>query len=547
MIVFNKKILVLFLITIEICSIFLMCKSINNKESILDDVTLKNNNNIKLNNQVAVMLEQNDGTYKESNTTWPTNMVFNAEKSGCINQDGMKIENSITYENGTAIIETDASSYCYLYFDLDKVAPTISAMSLNNGATYTISATVTATFSWSDSDVAYYCLTNTNSSSSCSWNATTGTSVSLSHSLTTGDGTKTVYAYLKDKVGNVSGVASDSIIYDGTLPTVTTTVNNNSTATPTITITSNEAGTYCINTSASSATNCTFTGSISANSSITTSAFTTNGTYYAHVTDVAGNIGNSSATSVVISALAGDFIVSKKPTGLSTTAYDGMYRFSGTTADNYVSIGGVLYRIIGITSAANSTLGLEAGQLKVIKASFVGTYNWHSDNTANKTWLNTAIYTYLQSSSVLGNTSIIPSGWSDKIDSVKWYIGDVNTTTLTNASTILGYEDNSVTSSYSKIGLIHLSDYAHAHVAGGGINCRENDCGSWVVQNGYEWTMSRYGKQSSNYTVWTIRNGSLGRYDQEDQHSFRPVFYLLPSVKVSTNGTGTSTNPFVLQ
>jgi len=82
----------------------------------LDNVNLKE----KINEMkgLAIMLEQDDGTYKESSTnTFPTDMKFNSVLSGCIDNLGNKIENSLTYENGIANVETSNTSYCYLYFD----------------------------------------------------------------------------------------------------------------------------------------------------------------------------------------------------------------------------------------------------------------------------------------------------------------------------------------------------------------------------------------------------------------------------------------------
>jgi len=93
-----------------------MYKSSNNKQVTLDNVNLKEE--IKNMKGIAIMLEQDDGTYKESSTnTFPTDMKFNSELSGCIDNLGNKIENSLTYENGIANVETSNTSYCYLYFD----------------------------------------------------------------------------------------------------------------------------------------------------------------------------------------------------------------------------------------------------------------------------------------------------------------------------------------------------------------------------------------------------------------------------------------------
>ena len=64
------------------------------------------------------MIEQDNGEYKESsNNTWPNDMYFNEELSGCIDNLGNKIENALTYENGIANVETSDTSYCVLYFN----------------------------------------------------------------------------------------------------------------------------------------------------------------------------------------------------------------------------------------------------------------------------------------------------------------------------------------------------------------------------------------------------------------------------------------------
>ena len=94
----------------------MIVKPNNKKEVILDDVKLKEE--IIKNDSIAIMLEQSDGTYKESNESmFPSNMIFNSEKSGCIDKEGKSIDNSLTYSNGLITIETNKTTYCYVYFD----------------------------------------------------------------------------------------------------------------------------------------------------------------------------------------------------------------------------------------------------------------------------------------------------------------------------------------------------------------------------------------------------------------------------------------------
>ena len=96
--VFNKKcvIIILVLILIESCTLFLMCKSFDNKKDVLDEVNLNTRENIEM---FAIMVEQADGSYKEE-LTWPPEggYVYNSEKSGCIDINGNKLDDVLTYD-----------------------------------------------------------------------------------------------------------------------------------------------------------------------------------------------------------------------------------------------------------------------------------------------------------------------------------------------------------------------------------------------------------------------------------------------------------------
>ena len=345
---------------------------------------------------------------------------------------------------------------------------------------------------------------------------------------------------------------------DKDAPIVSATVNNNNSTNATITISSNESGTYCVNTSstATDMSNCTFSGNITKDVSITTSIFTTKGDYYVHVKDNAENIGISNKVSISIGTPIGEYLLQNPSTGLNTSAvYGGMYRYIGTNANNYVKLGDVLYRIIGITTKTdnNTQLGIEANQLKLIKPSTIGNYKWHS-TSVNILWNNSDMYKYLQGANVLGNSSIIPSGWSSKLVSIKWNIGDVQT--YTNGDTVFDLENNSITSNTSKVGLMYLSDYYYAYedfMIGepGKQNCYEGSCNSWLSDSSNNtFTMTRYGQfgNSSYFVVWGLStiNYSYLPYVY-DEIAVRPVFYLNKDVFIANPGaSGTSTDPFIL-
>ena len=121
----NKKVLprkmVVFLVSIlvivEICTLFLMYKSSNNKMAKLSEVNLSEEGNDDL---FAIMLEQSDGSYTASKTnTWPSDYFYNSAKSGCVDNEGNKLEGGLSYDNATKIatVDTSNTAYCYLYFN----------------------------------------------------------------------------------------------------------------------------------------------------------------------------------------------------------------------------------------------------------------------------------------------------------------------------------------------------------------------------------------------------------------------------------------------
>ena len=118
-----KFLIFITLILVEATSIFLMYKSSNNKDTILDNVKLKNDV-IKENSGIAIMLQNSDGSgYTEStSSSFPTSgYKFKSSKSGCIDSKGQAIEGALTFTNGVASVKTKSQSYCYLYFDIETI------------------------------------------------------------------------------------------------------------------------------------------------------------------------------------------------------------------------------------------------------------------------------------------------------------------------------------------------------------------------------------------------------------------------------------------
>ena len=254
-------------------------------------------------------------------------------------------------------------------------------------------------------------------------------------------------------------------------------------------------------------------------------------------------------TSKNSSTNAGKYIRNLSPKGLETTARDGLYRFVGTS-NNYANIGGISYRIIGITdnSTINTNLGLKENQLKLIKATPVETHAWSSSRTDNYPFGNSSndLYTYLNNT-VINNTSVIPSSFKNSISSVKWYNGDDSYGT--SASAIASYEMKSITSETAKLGLMYLSDYFYSSTYGGTTNCYNTTCNSsWIYNSSYnQWTMSRNGRtNNTGYIAGSIdTSGKTNNTMVVYSLYYSPVFYLNENMVVSS-GNGSFTTPFVI-
>ena len=564
-------ILVTALIFIEFISLFLMWKSISVRTTKLDNVDLKQSD--KNNDMFAIMLGDKNGVYTEStSTTWPTDgsYFYNSTKSGCIDANGNTLEGVLSFDESTwtAKLTTNTTSYCYLYFDIDQVVPQAFTFYLGGSTNpaYTTNTSVSTYLSWSDTDISSYCVTTESTSNNCTWNSVTGTSASGSYTLATGDGTKTVYAYLKDTAGNISEQVVDTIILDTTVPTISS-VTKTSDEQTSISVSVTASDTNGINKYYYSINNGSYTSSTS---STYTFSGLTKGTSYTikvYVVDKAGN--TSSVTTKTFKTkltTATEYLISSPTTGLNTTMEGGLYRYQGTSADNYICFGtsnkstctgntdAYMYRIIGINSS---------NQLKLIKKEALNSeMYWHNRSSTNATWPDGRLYSNLNGSTFLTNTTYVPSGWSDKIATTTWKYGD-NTTSNTTASNLYLIESAWTDTTSAKIGLMYLHDYYYG--MSGGKNCSSSGAystckTSWLYlwQSGndpeaesgmnYEWTMSRFGLYSSEvYTAWTVSNSGYAHdCGLAGTYSVRPVFYLTSDVGI-TSGTGTLDDPFIIE
>ncbi len=247
----------------------------------------------------------------------------------------------------------------------------------------------------------------------------------------------------------------------------------------------------------------------------------------------------------------------------SRTAVQGLYRFKGTkdqVTNNFICIGGslnpdkcgtessnkYLYRIIGITDGTEaSTLGLEAGMLKVIKVIPSSTQQaWSTNYTYDIDWDN-GNNTVRVSINGSGFYNDLEVGIQNIIPAVNWWKGKKTG----NAS---GAETKTKTTGQYQIGLMYQSDYYNSWTYATNTN-------SWLhitntmsgkvdtYKNTWEWTMTWYGLDGGGNRAWPVRSdGALETYNgvTVGGNAVRPVFYL-PST-TGLVGSGSESSPYVI-
>jgi len=288
---------------------------------------------------------------------------------------------------------------------------------------------------------------------------------------------------------------------------------------------------------------------------------TSNQTLYAHWTKVAICLADTEIGTCVMDA---------KTKGFNSVVEGGLYRYQGTTVDNYICFGTsdkntclgntdrYMYRIIGVNSNT---------QVKLIKMTSIGEMQWHSNIASNITWSNTPIRSNINGSNYLNNTTYLPTGWNSKIATTAWKYGS-NSTFSTSAENLYKIENGFSSTASQKIALLYLHDYYYSYQSGG-LNCSasastcktswlhlsnndknlpaDNDSNKYFPSG--EWITNSYGPYSSSsapYRATSIEGaGHPGMFKNYRYYSIRPVFYLTKTVKYQS-GMGTITDPIIV-
>jgi chitinase len=233
---------------------------------------------------------------------------------------------------------------------------TTAANFINAGAATTNNRTVTLAISATDTVgvVAYRpSESSTNpTAATTGWitvTSTTAYSANVSFTLTSSNGTKTVYVWFKDAAGNVSARVSDTITLDTTAPTNTTAanfINAGAAATNSITVTlaisaTDAMGVTAYRPSTSSTTptaatsgwiTVTSTTSYSANVSFTLTSSNGTKTVYVWFKDAAGNVSTGTSDTITLDTVAPT--LSTGPTSSVITASGATIAWTTNEASN---------------------------------------------------------------------------------------------------------------------------------------------------------------------------------------------------------------------
>ena len=239
-------------------------------------------------------------------------------------------------------------------------------------------------------------------------------------------------------------------------------------------------------------------------------------------------------------------------------------RYQGKNPDNYIWFNDELWRIIGnipvcLTSGCSST----QNRVKIIRNDSIGAIKYGD----NSTWMGSNIqnllntcylgktsscdsYCYSNSTFAIGICDYSAGGidtadyYGKMVEDVYFNVGAGDETYKT-AANYYTQEIATYTTTASKIGLMHASDWGYAiegftGVLGSDGSPQSSSDKNWLFSNGDELIMSIY---SSSNPLFVDNSGYLRYTSASYGSSIRPVLYLKSSVYV-VSGTGSKVNPY---
>ncbi len=277
-------------------------------------------------------------------------------------------------------------------------------------------------------------------------------------------------------------------------------------------------------------------------------------------------------------------------TNLATDDY-GNTRYIGSNPNNYVSIDGDIWRIIGTMKDVDDGTGNKSDRVKLIHSELMGDHSWDTSESNDGNGVNEWSQADLMKLLNPGYESESDDGsmyWNDYLGYLENMIGNAvwNTGASTTSEQIAskwyteerGTRNGKICTSDSwcndtvartttwtgKIGLMYPSDYGYATSGGSGADratclnkelsnwddssvsdCKNND---WLLNSSsIQWTLAPYADSSGAGAVFGVDgSGNVSYGGAREAYGVRPVVYLTSNVKIS-GGEGTSKSPFSLE
>ena len=286
-----------------------------------------------------------------------------------------------------------------------------------------------------------------------------------------------------------------------------------------------------------------------------------------------------------------------------TDAYDNI-RYVGANPNNYLKFNDEIWRIIGVFNNITTIdeLGKEKKEslVKIIRNDSLGDYSWESsESSINSGWgvnewsqadlmyelncdgsgskaycrdditegylsnLTTGSTTWYNGSNNAKNGTYdysknIRSSSIDKVAKVRWNLGGVSwdksaidSYNAERGTTHINNPSDGVTRTNTwdgKIALMYPSDYGYASTdqacrSGLGSSTCKNE--NWLFNSANQWTLSS--RSDHSYLVFNVHSG--GNVNNDFSNStlgVRPALFLKSDVVIAS-GTGTESNPFILE
>ena len=296
-----------------------------------------------------------------------------------------------------------------------------------------------------------------------------------------------------------------------------------------------------------------------------------------------------------------EYITTLAQTDTTNLATDeaGNVRYIGADPNNYVSIDGDIWRIIGVMKDVDDGKGNKEDRVKIIRSTSIGDYSWDtSESSINSGYgvnewsqadlmkllnpgyesesVGGSLYWNNQSGTcysgqnngtkacdftstgikeklknMLGNAvwNTGASTTSSKIAS-KWYTEERGTRNgkICTSGNYCNDTVKRTTTWTGKVGLMYPSDYGYATSGGSTTDratCLNTSLGSWNSSS-FQWTISPVANSSFANGVFLVFSDGYVSYGRADGNlGVHPVGYLLSNTSIQS-GDGTSSDPFVL-